>query len=225
MIMRVKWIIVFVTCAHGFLSTRLSTNRLLREKPRMSLDNFVCEKLSSITRNFDALTERMADPDVATDRKQLLGLARERSSIEPTVLSYQSWQMLEQERAELVAMEQATPEQDMREMVREELRDILGKQHTLEKEIMVLLLPRDPNDDRNVMLEIRSGAGGDEAGIWAGDLVNIYKKYAESQGWKVSTVSESVADMGGYKTCVLQVTGDYVYSKMKYEVRCACRVT
>lgn len=184
----------------------------------MALDNFVSEKLTSITRNFDALTERMADPDVATDRKQLLGIARERSSIEPTVLSYQAWQKLELEREGLVSMEQANPEQEIREMIREELRDIHTQQDTLEKEIMVLLLPRDPNDDRNVMLEIRSGTGGDEAGIWAGDLVNIYKKYADSQGWKVSTVSESLADMGGYKTCILQVTGDYVYSKMKYEV-------
>ena len=103
------------------------------------------------------------------------------------------------------------------------MRDIHAQQEALEKEIMVLLLPRDPNDDRNIMLEIRSGAGGDEAGIWAGDLVNIYKKYAESQGWKGSTVTESLVDMGGYKACILQVTGDYVYSKMKYEVRaCDC---
>ena len=80
-----------------------------------------------------------------------------------------------------------------------------------------MLLPKDPNDDRNVLLEIRSGTGGDEASIFAGDLVNIYKKYCEFEGWQCSSVSESEGEMGGYKTCVLQITDNYVYSKLKYE--------
>mmetsp|Transcript_20775 Transcript_20775/g.44963 ORF Transcript_20775/g.44963 Transcript_20775/m.44963 type:complete len:283 (+) Transcript_20775:583-1431(+) len=102
-------------------------------------------------------------------------------------------------------------------MVRGEMKELIARQEILEHSIKIMLLPKDPNDDRDIMLEIRSGTGGDEAGIWAGDLVNIYKKYSESQGWTVSSVSESLADMGGYKTCVLQVKGNYVYSKMKYE--------
>jgi len=97
------------------------------------------------------------------------------------------------------------------------MKELIARQEILEHSIKIMLLPKDPNDDRDIMLEIRSGTGGDEAGIWAGDLVNIYKKYSESQGWTVSSVSESLADMGGYKTCVLQVKGNYVYSKMKYE--------
>ena len=80
-----------------------------------------------------------------------------------------------------------------------------------------MLLPKDPNDDRNVMLEVRAGTGGDEASIFAGDLVNIYKKYAETIGWKVSTVEETRGTDGGYKTCVMQITGSFVYSKLKYE--------
>jgi len=184
----------------------------------LALDVFVSERLTSIVRNFDALTERLADPDVANDRKHMLGLSRERSSIEQTVLSFQTWQKLEAEKVDWLTMEQTNTEQDIRDMIRAEVKDISSKQELLESELMLLLLPRDPNDDRNVMLEIRAATGGDEAGIWAGELVNIYKKYADSQHWKVATVSESQADMGGIKTCILQITGDYVYSKMKYEV-------
>eukprot|EP01032_Pedospumella_encystans_P035496 gene35496-40152_t len=186
-------------------------------KPLLALDTFVCERLTSIVRNFDALTERLADPDVANDRKQMLELSRERSSLEQTVLSFQTWQKFEAEKEDLVTMEQTNSEQDISDMIRGEVKDISSKQELLENELMVLLLPRDPNDDRNVMLEIRAATGGDEAGIWAGELVNIYRKYADSQGWKVTTVSESPADMGGIKTCILQITGDYVYSKTNYE--------
>ncbi len=187
-------------------------------KPLLALDVFVSDRLTSIVRNFDALTERLADPDVANDRKHMLELSRERSSLEQTVLSFQTWQKLEAEKVDLLTMEQTNAEQDIRDMIRGEVKDINSKQELLESELMLLLLPRDPNDDRNVMLEIRAATGGDEAGIWAGELVNIYRKYADSQHWKVTTVSESQADMGGIKTCILQITGDYVYSKMKYEV-------
>jgi len=107
---------------------------------------------------------------------------------------------------------------DLRDLIRADLKEILSQQQQLEEKIVILLLPRDPNDDRNIMLEIRAGTGGDEASIFAGDLVNIYKKYCDSEGWKVIPVSDTLGEMGGYKTCVIQVTGNYVYSKMKYEV-------
>jgi len=81
----------------------------------------------------------------------------------------------------------------------------------------LMLLPRDPNDDRNVMLEVRAGTGGDEASIWAGDLVTLYKKYAETESWKIATLTEAEGEFGGYKTCIMQITGDFVYSKLKYE--------
>lgn len=87
----------------------------------------------------------------------------------------------------------------------------------LEEELTLLLLPKDPNDDRDVMLEIRAGTGGDEASIFAGDLVNIYRKYADEKGWKVSTIDETKGTDGGYKTCIMNVKGDYVYSKLKWE--------
>jgi len=114
-------------------------------------------------------------------------------------------------------MEQGESDPDIKEMVRLEQKDIIVKQEQLEKDITLMLLPRDPNDDRNVMLEVRAGTGGDEASIFAGDLVGAYKKYAENNGWKVSPVSETEGEFGGYKTCIIQITGDFVYSKLKYE--------
>ncbi len=124
----------------------------------MALDSFIINKLESIKRTFNALTERLADPDVARDRKHLLMLSRERSSLEKTVETFQTWQSLDQERQSLVTMDQSgdTPD-DFKEMIREELREIEAKQNNLEKEISLLLLPRDPNDHRNVILEVRAG--------------------------------------------------------------------
>lgn len=189
-----------------------------RLKLSMTMDQFITEKLNSIKRTYDALTERLSDPDLSSDRKQLLIISRERSSIEPTVQSYNSWAALENERLSLVELDQDSgSDPEIRDMARGEIRDIVSKQKVLEDSITLMLLPKDPNDDRNVLLEIRSGTGGDEASIFAGDLVNIYKKYCESEGWQCSSVSESEGEMGGYKTCVLQITGNYVYSKLKYE--------
>lgn len=185
---------------------------------QMALDGFVISKLESIKRTFNALTERLADPDVSNDRKQMLTLSRERSSLEATVEAFDTWTKLEEERVSLVEIDQADDTtDDLREMVREELRELVSKQEELDKKISLLLLPQDPNDSRNVILEVRSGTGGDEAAIWAGDLVSSYLRYCENQKWKVSPLSETQGEMGGYKTCCVQVTGEYVYSKLKYE--------
>ena len=186
---------------------------------KMAFDDFIAQKLDSITRSYDALTERLADPDVANDRALLLSLSRERSGIESTVKAYENWKDLNKERLDLIELEQSSEsEPELREIVRAEGKEILKKMEDIEKEITLMLLPRDPNDDRNVMLEVRAGTGGDEASIWAGDLVNMYKKYADLQKWKVIPVSDSEGEFGGYKTCVIQITGDFVYSKLKYEV-------
>ena len=198
--------------------------RMLRRRivtPTMVMDDFLVRKLDGIKRTFDALTERLADPDVANDRKQMLTLSRERASVEKTVDAYDEWLKYEEERQELVTMDQSGElDAEMRDMVRGEQKEIETQQAILEKSITLMLLPSDPNDDRNVMLEVRAGTGGDEASLWAGDLVSIYTKYGEAEGWKVEHISETEGEVGGYKTCVLQITGGntgYVYSKLKYE--------
>ena len=219
-----RWAVAVVWLAGAFQSVLgFQLHRGILRRPKsallMSLDDFLLQKLDSIQRTFAALTERLADPDLANDRKQMLEVSRERAAIEPTVEAFVRWKELEEERRKLQEMEATDGEADaeMREMIREEAKAIVAEQESLAQQITLLLLPKDPNDDRNVMLEVRAGTGGDEASIFAGDLVNVYKKYADKMGWKVSPVSETDGEMGGYKTCVIQVTGDYVYSKLKYE--------
>ena len=205
-ILRVSLFVLSVSLVFGFkgpiISSRLARlylgggktreGRLSSSQLNMALDTFLTQKLDSIKRSFDALTERLDDPDVGNDRKLMLQLSRERSSIEETVTAYDEWTSLEKERLGLKEMEIASDtDADLKEMVRAEQTEIEAKQDALESSITLMLLPRDPNDDRNVMLEVRAGTGGDEASIFAGDLVNAYRKYAESNSWRISPVSET----------------------------------
>jgi peptide chain release factor 1 len=211
-------LIVFVlmnSFGHAFY-VRFSARKRCSMK-KMALQEYFVEKLDEIKRTFCAITERLADPDVLQDRKLMLSLSRERASIEPTVTVYETWQRAEKEREDLLELANEENDADIREVARAELKDMTIKQIQLEKQLSFMILPRDPNDDRNVMLEVRAGTGGDEAAIFAGDLVNIYQKYSDNQGWKSTIVSVSESETSGYKTCVLQVTGSFVYSKLKYE--------
>ncbi len=161
-------------------------------------DAYLVDKLKSIEQTFNELTLRLADPDVATDPDEFQRVAMARSSMEEIVLAYQDWKTAQEELlGSRQVMKEAGDDLEMREMAALEVAELEAKISRLEILLKVLLLPRDPNDDKNIMLEIRAGTGGEEASIWAGDLVRMYTRYAESQGWRVSMVSESVADMGG----------------------------
>lgn len=204
--------------SHGRMD-RLYGQLMRGRRTNMAMDDFVLAKLESIRRTYDTLNERLTDPDVGNDRKLLLSLSKERSSLEDTVAAFNQWKALEEERQSLEDMDKSSQtEVEMKEIIKEELRTLTEKQTTLEEDITVMLLPKDPYDERNVMLEIRAASGGDEAGIFAGDLMNIYRKYCEREGWKVSVISSTVGDAGGFKSATLQITGDHVYSKLKYEV-------
>ena len=178
---------------------------------------YLLDKLKSVKQTFEELTLRLADPDIATNPDELQKVAKARSSLEETVITYQKWQSAteELEGAKEILKEAVDPE--MKEMASMEASELEEQIKELEKKLKILLLPSDPNDDKNIMLEIRAGTGGDEASIWAGDLVRMYTRYAESQNWKVFLLSESAADMGGFKEAILEVTGDSVYSKLKFE--------
>jgi peptide chain release factor 1 len=181
-------------------------------------DAYLVDKLKSIEQTFNELTLRLADPDVASDHDEFQRVAMARSSMEEIVLAYQDWKTAqEQLLGSRQVMKEAGDDLEMREMAALEVAELEAKISQLEIHLKVLLLPRDPNDDKNIMLEIRAGTGGEEASIWAGDLVRMYTRYAESQGWRVSMVSESVADMGGFKEAILEIQGDSVYSKLKFE--------
>jgi peptide chain release factor 1 len=179
---------------------------------------YLLDKLKSVEQTFNELTRRMADPDVATDPGEFQRIARARASLEETVNTYEDWRKTEQdlEEARLI-LKEAGNDPEMRELAALEVNELAEKLETLEQRLKILLLPRDPNDDKNIMLEIRAGTGGDEASIWAGDLVRMYSRYAESQHWRVKLVSESLADMGGIKEAILEIQGDQVYSQLKFE--------
>jgi peptide chain release factor 1 len=179
---------------------------------------YLLEKLQSVEQTYKELTRRLADPDIATNPDELQKVAIARSSLEETVQTYQEWK---DKKEELVGakevLKEAGGDPEMQEMASMEVQELEATLDDLEQKLKILLLPSDPNDDKNIMLEIRAGTGGDEASIWAGDLLRMYSRYAETQNWRVSLVSESPADMGGFKEAVLEIKGDRVYSKLKFE--------
>jgi peptide chain release factor 1 len=181
-------------------------------------ESYLLDKLQSVEQTYHELTRRLADPDIATNPDELQRVAQARSSLEETALVFEEWKSMQEE---LVGakevLKEAGGDAELQDMATLEVQELESQLEQLEARLKILLLPRDPNDDRNIMLEIRAGTGGDEASIWAGDLVRMYSRYAESESWKVSLVSESLADMGGFKEAVLEIKGDRVYSKLKFE--------
>ncbi|MBO3460546.1 peptide chain release factor 1 [Aetokthonos hydrillicola Thurmond2011] len=179
---------------------------------------YLLEKLKSVEQTFSELTRRLADPDTAKNPDEYQKVAKARSSLEEVVDTYDIWKTSQEE---LVGARQVLKESqgdpELQEMAALEVEELVQKIEYLENRLKILLLPRDPNDDKNIMLEIRAGTGGDEASIWAGDLVRMYSRYADSQHWKVKLVSESLAEMGGFKEAILEIQGDSVYSKLKFE--------
>ncbi len=179
---------------------------------------YLLDKLKSVEQTFQELSLRLADPDVVTNPDELQRVAKARASLEETVIAYEAWQKatLELKGAREI-LKESQGDVEMQEMAQLEVRELEEQIETLENQLKVLLLPSDPNDEKNIMLEIRAGTGGDEASIWAGDLLRMYSRYADTQGWKVALVSESLADMGGFKEAVLEIQGVRVYSQLKFE--------
>jgi peptide chain release factor 1 len=179
---------------------------------------YLIEKLNSVEQTFNELTRRLADPDIARDPGEFQKVAKARSGLEITVNTYESWREATAglTEAQLILKESAGDLElmEMAQMEVQELKETIGN---LEDKLKILLLPSDPHDEKNIMLEIRAGTGGDEASIWAGDLLRMYTYYAQAQGWKPKLISESVGDSGGFKEVILEVQGDRVYSKLKYE--------
>jgi peptide chain release factor 1 len=181
-------------------------------------ETYLLEKLKSVEQTFNELTRRLADPDTAQNPDEYQKIAKSRSSLEEVVNTYETWKIAQEE---LVGarqvLKEANSDPELQEIAALEVDELEEKIEYLETRLKVLLLPRDPNDDKNIMLEIRAGTGGDEASIWAGDLLRMYSRYADSQGWRVKLVSESLGEMGGFKEVILEIQGESVYSKLKFE--------
>jgi len=197
---------------------RHNTTQRARPVACRALEGYMEEKLKSTEFTFLELQMRMADPEVAGDSREFQRVAKAASDIEDLVNSYRKHLALSAQLAESQAyLKEVQGDVEMAEFTREEIGEITGELTTLEIKLKLMLLPRDPLDERDIMLEIRGGAGGDEAAIWAGDLYRMYCRYAAKQGWQVILLSCTSAEAGGYKEVIAQVVGDSVYSKLKWE--------
>ncbi len=176
------------------------------------------ERLEAAGRTFRTLERQLADPELSSRPGQLERIAREHSRLEPLVLGHEQLRKLEREREDTrLLLRDHRGDAEMETLAQEELERLSQAIATLREQLTVALLPRDPRDERSVMLEIRAGAGGDEASLWAGDLARMYERYAVSAGWRVEPVSASEAELGGYKELILAIRGEGVYSRLKYE--------
>lgn len=179
---------------------------------------FLIDKLESSTQTHKELTFRLADPDVASDAKEFQKLSKALGELTGVVEQYARYKACEEELQEAKAMvKDAGGDPEMEEMAREEAAALVEEMEELEEKMTLALLPTDPLDEKNIMLEIRAGTGGDEAGIWAGDLWKMYQRHANNEGWKATIVSQNPADSGGYKEIVVELVGESVYSQLKWE--------
>jgi len=180
--------------------------------------SFLVARLRTTCETFNSLERQLADPAVTADPEQLQHLARERARLEPVVTSFQRLQELDrqrQETRELLLLHR--DDLELSELAEQDLARIECEQQQLQHSLQLSLLPRDPRDERNVMLEIRAGAGGDEAALWAGDLARMYERYGQAIGWRIEPVSASEAELGGYRQVILSVQGEGAFSRLKYE--------
>ncbi len=172
------------------------------------------DKLQEIARRFERLTADLSNPEVITDRTRFQQVAKERSQLEPLVDAFHEFSRV---RAQLTETEALLVDAEMREMAQEELPGLRQQVEELDSKLKILLLPKDPNDERDVILEVRAGAGGDEAGLFAGEILRVYLRYAERRGWKATLMDTSENAAGGIKDASVTITGDGVYSALKYE--------
>lgn len=175
------------------------------------------EKLQTLDERYEALGRQMADPDVLNNHEELTRIAKARSDLEDVVLAYRDYAKDLQELADAKAMLEEGLDSDMEAMVKEEIHDLTAKTDAQKDKIQVLLLPKDPNDDRNIIMEIRAGTGGEEAALFASDLYRMYSRYAEDQGFKIDVMNSNITDNGGFKEVTFMIVGKGAYSRLKYE--------
>lgn len=175
------------------------------------------DRLDDLLIRFEELMEELNSPDVALDQKRFRKLMKEQADLTPIVEAYKEYKKANQDVEDSLALLEEESDEEMREMAKEELAEARKRIEELEQEMKILLLPKDPNDDKNVMVEIRAGAGGDEAALFASELYRMYVHFAESNRWKTELVSVNENGIGGFKEVVFMVTGQGAYSKMKYE--------
>lgn len=175
------------------------------------------EQLDKIEERFDEIGRMLADPEVVADYTRMAELAQERSGLEEIVAVYRRYKEVQRQLADSRSLLAESEEPEMRELAELEIEDLEAEKERLEKDLKRLLLPKDPNDDKNVIVEIRAGAGGDEAGLFAAELLRMYMRWAEDHGFKTEILSANETGVGGIKEAILEVRGKGAYSRLKYE--------
>ncbi|KRL96524.1 peptide chain release factor 1 [Limosilactobacillus equigenerosi] len=177
----------------------------------------IFDKLQAVADRYEELNELISDPEVIADTQRFMKLSKEEGSLRETVEKYTRYKEVTQTISDDEELLRETNDAELVELTKEELADAKEEQGQLQKDLEILLIPKDPNDDKNIIMEIRGAAGGDEASLFAGDLYNMYLRYAEKQGWNVEIVDQTTTEVGGFKELVLMITGTNVYSKLKFE--------
>src|ERR1700685_595782 len=173
------------------------------------------EKLDQIEHRYVEMTTELSSPEILNDSANYQKLARRHSELSEMVEKYREWKAIDKELAGAKQMVAEADDAEMKQMAEEEEKQLVARKEKVELELKVWLLPKDPNDEKNVIVEIRAGTGGDEAALFAGELFRMYSRYAESQGWRVEVLESSPASIGGVKEIVAAIQGSKVYSKLK----------
>ena len=181
------------------------------------MDNILIKKLDEIEKTYNELDKKLADPAVYGDQEQLKKVSKSKKSLQETYDLYQRFKSLNKELEGAKEIIKTEGDASLIDLARSEMEEITKELVTIEDRLRILLLPKDPNDEKDIMLEIRAAAGGEESSIFAGDLLRMYTKYADKQGWHTKIVDFNAGDISGYKLAVIEMTGENVYSKLKFE--------
>lgn len=175
------------------------------------------KSLIAIRDRYNQLTEWLSDPEVVSDPKKLMKYSKEQSSLAQIVEAYNQFEQMQNDLAAAKQILEEEKDEELREFAKEEMKQLESDIEKMEDELRLLLIPKDPNDEKNVIVEIRGAAGGDEANIFAGDLFRMYSKYAETQGWKIEVLDTNESDAGGFSLISFMIKGNGAYSKLKFE--------
>ncbi len=175
------------------------------------------DQLEAISERFNEVSQRIVQPEVVSDQKQFMKLSKEYKDLEKIVQQYQAYQQLLQEIENAKAIISTEKDEDFREMAKAELDELVPRRDEQEELLKEMLMPKDPNDSKNIILEVRGGTGGDEAAIFAGDIFRMYQRFCEKMGWRLTLVDFTEGSSGGYKEIVAEIEGEDVYGKMKFE--------
>jgi peptide chain release factor 1 len=175
------------------------------------------EKLENIETKYDELTRQLSSPEIHNDSSRFQKLAKTHADMAQMVAKYREWKEIEKGLLGTQQLLVEAEDAEMKQMAHDEARELEARRVNVERDLKFLMLPKDPNDDKNVIVEIRAGTGGDEASLFAGELFRMYSRYAESQGWKVEVLESSPSSIGGMKDVTVAIQGNKVYSKLKFE--------